>query len=255
MIILIKSIIIGMFAIFPGVSGSALAISLDIYDKFFLSLERYKENAPFIIKVFFGLLIGIIIGSKIIIYLTQYQNILYYIFCGLIIGTIPNLVKKIKKINYLALLLSFSLSTITILFYKNNFIQGASFFNMVLGGILFSFGKIFPGVSSSFFLIILGIYDDILILFSNPYFIINNFFYYFPFIIGVIIGLVLFTKLLNILISKKYDLLFSSLTGFVISSIFSILPKFKLDITNFIGVLLMVISLVISLKFNRKKET
>ena len=40
----IKCVFIGMFAIFPGISGSALAISLDIYDRIFYSLKNIKEN-------------------------------------------------------------------------------------------------------------------------------------------------------------------------------------------------------------------
>jgi putative membrane protein len=75
MTILIKSIIIGMFAIFPGISGSALAISLDIYDNFFTSLKNIKANYKFLLLVIFGLIIGVVLGSNIIINLYNYKNI------------------------------------------------------------------------------------------------------------------------------------------------------------------------------------
>jgi len=254
MIILIKSIIIGMFAIFPGVSGSALAISLDIYDKLFYSVKNIKDNYKYLLLVIIGLIIGVILGSNIIIYLSSFKNILYYIFIGLIIGSIPSLTKKTNKVLYIPLFLSFLLSVITLVFCKNIFDSDVNSIKMFLGGILFSFGKIFPGVSSSFFLIILGIYEEIIVIFSNPILIFNNFLYYFPFIIGIIIGLLIFIKLLNYLLSKKYDLLYSLLIGFILSSIISILPKFELTIIDIIGVLLMILSFIISFKFNEKKD-
>ena len=254
MIILVKSIIIGMFAIFPGVSGSALAISLDIYDNLFYSVKNIKENYKYLLLVIIGLFIGVILGSNIIIYISSFKNILYYIFIGLIIGSIPSLTKKTNKVLYIPLFLSFLLSVITLVFCKNIFDSDVNSIKMFLGGILFSFGKIFPGVSSSFFLIILGIYEEIIVIFSNPILILNNFLYYFPFIIGIIIGLLIFIKLLNYLLSKKYDLLYSLLIGFILSSIISILPKFELTIIDIIGVLLMILSFIISFKFNEKKD-
>ena len=84
--------------------------------------------------------------------------------------------------------------------------------------------------------------------------IINNFFYYFPFIIGTIIGLLVFVKLLNYLLIHKYDYLYSILLGLLFSSIISILPKFNFRIVDIIGVLLLAMSTIISFKFKQKKE-
>ena len=257
MIIFIKSIIIGMFAIFPGVSGSALAITLNIYDRLFISFRNIKENKIFLLLVITGLVLGVVLGSNIIIYLSNYKNVLYYIFIGLIISDIPFMVKKTNsngKIRYIPLIISFLLSTITFLFYKKTINSKTSFIKMIFGGILFSFGKIFPGVSSSFFLIILGIYKDILILFSNPVIVLESFLYYLPFLLGVIIGLIIFIKLLNYLLINKYDFLYSVLTGFMMSSIISIFPKFEFSFSNIIGILLMIISFIISFKFKLKKD-
>lgn len=251
---IIKSIIIGMFAIFPGISGSAIAISFNIYDRLFSSFKDVRKNISFIVLVIIGIIIGVIIGSNIIIYLINIKNVLYYVFIGLIIGSIPSMIKKVNNIKYIPLICSFMLSIITLLFCKNIFNEDVSFFKMVIGGILFSFGKIFPGVSSSFFLIMLGIYDEILILFSNPINILNNFLYYLPFLIGLLIGLLIFIKLLNYLLLNKYDLLYSVLIGFVFSSIISILPKFKFNLINIMGIILMIISFIISFKLNKKRH-
>lgn len=254
MIALIKSILIGMFAIFPGISGSALAISLGIYDKLFSSFKDIRKNYLFLLLVIIGIIVGVLVGSNIILYLTSLKNVMYYIFIGLTIGSIPSMLKKIKKIRYIPMVLSFLLSTITLLFCMNIFNKNISFIKMIFGGIMFSFGKIVPGISSSFFLILLGIYDKILILFSNPIIIFNNFYYYFPFIVGMIIGFLLFFKLIDYLLLNKYDLIYSILIGFIISSIIPIYPKFEFNFINIFGFLLMIISFIISFKFNQKND-
>ena len=106
MLIFIKSVFIGMFAIFPGISGSALAISLNIYDRVLLSLKDINKNKKFLLCVVSGLIFGIIIGSKIIIYLSSFESVLYCFFIGLIISDIPFMISKTRnngKIRYVLL--------------------------------------------------------------------------------------------------------------------------------------------------------
>ena len=253
----IKGLIVGIFAIFPGISGSAIAISLGIYDKLFISLKNIKDNIFFLILVFSGLIVGVIIGSNAIIYLSGFKNFLYYIFIGLIIGNIPYMVRKTNsrgRLRYIPLISSILFSMITIFFCRNTLNGDITIIKMVLGGILFSFGKIFPGVSSSFFLIILGIYKKIIICFSNPMILMTEFVFYLPFIIGCLIGILIFIKLLDYLLNNKYDILYSILIGFMLSSIISIFPKFNYCFQDIFGILLMVICSIISIKIHIKKE-
>ena len=66
MILFIKSIIIGICAILPGISGSVIAVSFGIYEKFIVIVtdnKKIKENKKFIIIVTVGILIGIYVTS------------------------------------------------------------------------------------------------------------------------------------------------------------------------------------------------
>ena len=68
---ILKGIIIGIGKIIPGVSGSVLAISLGIYEKAIYSFNNiFKDyrNIYFLLKIFIGVLIAIIFGSKIILF-------------------------------------------------------------------------------------------------------------------------------------------------------------------------------------------
>ena len=87
-IIILKGIIIGIGKIIPGVSGSVMAISFNVYDKAIYSITNFfdnpKNNAKFIINLGLGIVIGIVLFSKIINYLiTNYYFYTSIFFIGL----------------------------------------------------------------------------------------------------------------------------------------------------------------------------
>ena len=246
--ILLKSIVVGIFSLLPGVSGSTLAITFNLYERFFKSMQNIKGNKLFLANFFIGIIIGLFIGSKITIYIIDF-NIIYYIFIGIIFSEIPVLIKKCE-ILYLPLILSFVFSTLTNVLTSTFLINVNINIRMFLGGILFSCGKIIPGISSSFFLLSLDIYKDIMIIFSKPSLLLNT--NYFPFIMGSLIGVLVFIKLFTYMINNHYNLFYSMIIGFIMSSIFLIIPKY-VSITELItGIILMIVFFAISLKIKRK---
>ena len=261
MITLIKSIIIGICAILPGVSGSVIAVSLGIYNKFIENITDYRkarENKLYLFIVILGVLIGTFMTSNILVYIFKYQTILYYILIGVILSEIPFLIKKIhnnsQKVMILPFIFAFTLSLALDLLNSNEFIIN-SIFKYFLGGILFSFGKVFPGVSSSFFLLSLGIYKDIIVLLTKPSLLITNFSLYLPFIIGTIIGTMIFLRLLAYLLNNKYNLIYSIIIGFMLSSVVILFPKFSLNFSNIIGVALMNVFFLIFVYIKKKNNT
>ena len=98
--LIIYGIIIGIGKIIPGVSGSLLAVSLGIYEKSIHSITHFfdnkKENTIFIFKLGLGIIIGIVLLSKVILYLLN--NYYFYsmlLFIGLIISTT---IKQLKEV-------------------------------------------------------------------------------------------------------------------------------------------------------------
>lgn len=244
--LLIKSILVGICAVMPGVSGSIIMISFGLYDRLIniISNHRIKENIFFLITLILGIIIGIYLASFSLIYLLHLKEILFYIFIGIISSEIPFIIKKINdrgKFRFIPFLLSFIISLLLDLINKKNYISNYSFFRYFIGGILFSFGKVFPGVSSSFFLLCLGIYDKIIILILNPFLIFKSFLIYFPFLLGSIIGLIIFAKLIGYLMNNYYELVYSIILGIIISSIVILFPNFTFDVKNIIGFTLMII--------------
>ena len=257
MVLLIKSIVIGICAILPGVSGSVIAVSFGIYEPFInniSSLRNIKNNKRFLITIIFGIIVGVYITSYFLLSILQ-EVIVYYVLVGIILSEIPFLIKNIKNktnknIQMIPCIISFLLSLLLNVI-SNSGVTDNSPFKFFIGGILFSFGKVFPGISSSFFLLSLGIYDNIILLIMNPLLLVSCFKIYLPFIIGTILGTMLFILLLKYLMKNKYRLTYSMIIGFVLSSVITLIPLFKFDIKNLIGFILMIMTLIISIRIKK----
>mgnify|MGYP003293852006 CR=1 FL=1 len=179
-----KGLIIGLGKIIPGVSGSVLALRLGIYEKIIYSIKgifkNFKDNSIFLFKLGIGVLISIIIGSKLLQnILSNYYKISILIFSILIISGIPNLIKRGNNIFYILLGLLISLFP---LYLPNINIKS----NYLFIGFIESITTIVPGISGTALFISLDVYNDYLYLFSNIYrFELSKL---LPFICGIIIG-------------------------------------------------------------------
>lgn len=241
---ILKGIIIGIGIVVPGVSGSVIAIFLGVYDKMINIISNLKKellkNKYFVISLAIGIIIGINIFGNILIYLLNWnKTLICYIFSVFILCGIPTLKNEIKqkndKINIKILLTTLIISFILFLADKCNFnlINNTNnllmFFNLFLGGFLYASGKIIPGVSSSFFMMVLGIYDLILKLMVSPLsFSVNEYIRLIPFFLGVLIGIIVISKILCYLLSKYFVETYSGIMGFVVGSVFAIIPEFNI---------------------------
>ena len=260
---LLSGILIGSCMILPGVSGSVVAIILGMYEEIILLLTN-KEKVIGKIKKIFPLLIGISIGififGKILLFLyDKYSYCMMYIFIGLILGSIPTLFNEMKNKNqkfniscfFLSLIISiilFLLPKVLNLKIENNL----NFINLFIGGLLYISGKIIPGISSSFFLMILGLYEYILEAIANPFSInLSKLITLIPFILGVIIGLCVFVKLITYLLNNHFSRTYSAIIGFIMGSVIAIYPGFELSQKGIISLILMIISYEIASKLTK----
>lgn len=262
----LSGIIIGTFMILPGVSGSVVAIMLGIYQEVLL-LFSCKDKTIYKLKKIIPLAIGIIIGAfifgKIILVVyNKYTFYMMYVFIGLILGSIPTLINDIKekkeKINYKILLISFLISIILFLLPKIfNFElnDNLNFLTLFLGGFLYISGKIIPGISSSFFLMMLGLYNYFLQLITNPFSLtLKKLFAILPFLLGALIGLIVFIKLINYLFNKYFSKTYSGIIGFILGSIVGIYPGIEFSINGLFAVIIMIISYEFVYELSKKSQ-
>lgn len=265
---ILKGFIIGIGKIIPGFSGALLAILLGVYDKSIDYIVNFKYNKKESIKYLaplgIGIILSIIIFSKIINYtLNKYYFITLMLFIGLIIGTIPEIINKTeKKDNYLTIISFIIFFLISISNINNNYIPNNNYIDTliyILSGITEAVGTVFPGVSSSALLMIEGTYNIVIEVISNITNInqiIINIKILLPFILGLIIGIIGSIKLIDYLLKKYNNKVYSVILGITLSSIILLIissMKYKVTITNLIiGLLTLIIGITISTIFKEK---
>jgi len=246
-VLILKGFLIGIGKIIPGVSGSLLAISLGVYDKAINSLvnlfNNFKENIYFLGKLAIGVIIAIMFFSNIMSYLLN-NHYLYTmsLFIGLILGTVPSIVKKtkfsIKSFKYL-ILAFLIIMFINFFKFEESFVPEQSLIDLIIIailGIVDAFTTVIPGISGTATFIMLGVYDFILWLFANPF---SNLFFTICFGFGLILGIIIASILMNKLLKKYPDQIYQIILGF---TGFAIVILFK-DVLNYLNFINFFISL------------
>lgn len=273
----VKGFIIGVANIIPGVSGGTLAITLGIYEKLIGIISHFfkniKENIKFLLPIIIGAVLSILILSNVISYsLEEFPLPTTLLFIGLILGGLPMLFGKIKKgpkkgrqINLLIFLITFSIVAIFGFMNTGNAAVDLSNLNLIDYILLFIVGMIaaatmiIPGISGSFMLMLLGYYKpiiDTIKTLSNFNDIGHCLTILIPFGIGVVVGIVLIAKIIEILLEKFPIKTYYGIIGFVLASIITIfIPLTKVSVTVpsvIVGIILLLIGGVIAYKLGDK---
>lgn len=265
-------ILIGTAMIIPGVSGGVLAVIFNLYDKMIYSLTNlfkdFKRNFSFLFILGSGIVAGAIWFSKVMMFLYKYHEMITkFAFIGLILGGIPYLFNEVKKntnknVNYKVIIITFIFSIILwhlscnvtqIKLDGNGNNMLLNIFNLFLAGIIYSLGKVIPGISGSFLLIMIGMYEYVLSIISNPFLIgYNDVIKLIPFTAGLIIGIISLLKVMNYLLKNKFRLVYSIIIGFVIGSIPALNPGITLTFDTLKGIIVMIICFILSYRLSQK---
>ena len=245
-ILVLKGMLIGVANIIPGVSGGTLMITLGLYEEVIDTIshffKNFKKNLKFLIPLGIGMVLSILLLSKIIsICLDKYPFPTTFFFIGLILGGIPLLWKKTsaakKKIsNWLVFLITFAI-VVTFAFLKSgDFVVDLNSLDLVGYVILFVVGiisaatMVIPGISGSFVLMMLGYYEPIVNTIKDLTkfdLLGHNLLILIPFGLGIVIGIVLVAKLIEYLLHKYPVKTYYGVLGFVLASIVAIVrPMF-----------------------------
>ncbi len=254
LLIYLKGILMGLCDLVPGISGGTIAFITGIYERLIKSIHNIsprnkilllknitkpKEFSKLLVKFDFGflsiLLLGIgtaiIIGSKAIHYLLE--NYLVYIsffFIGLIIASSRFIYGEIKihsNLNLLFGIIGFLIGLSLILFNETSNSNPSILF-LFFSGFLAISAMLLPGISGSYILLILGTYTYVISIIKTFSFDILNL---TPFFIGLIIGFVVISRVINFLFKLDKSKTLYLLLGFVIGSV-SVLIKFS-EILNY----------------------
>lgn len=247
MIDLLKGIPIGLANVVPGFSGGTMALILNVYERLINAFSSFFKNPLKTIKELWalalGITLGIIIAIKLLFILIQNFPIpTSMFFVGLIIGSIPNIFHKTKKykitLKDAAIFFVCVITVIVVAILKEGNAVDVTF-NLKTAVVVFflsilaSATMVIPGVSGSMILLAIGYYNliwiDIVGSFVNSLtsfdikLILNSFISFIPFGLGIIIGVVLISKLIQFLLSKRSETVYLAILGLLIASPFAIM--------------------------------
>ncbi len=211
----------------PGVSGGTTAIILGIYDRLIAAvsglLHDVKKNLCFLMQVGLGGLIGAALFAKAVLWLTEQWYVpMMYVFSGAILGSIPLMVKKarIGKGNWYGILFALPgmAAALAVKFLPQTGNTGAGWLLLVCG-IIVAAALILPGISTSHILLVMGMYETVLTAVTTMQWL-----YLGILGAGVLIGVILCTKLLEKAMQCFPMQTFMMITGFVMASVYDIFP-------------------------------
>ena len=264
MILFLKAIIIGIGKIIPGVSGAMLAINFNIYERLIDSITNFfadwKKNLKFLLIFILGILLSLIVFSNVIIILmNRYFFLTMMFFIGLILGGTYKFSLNIKY-NYknilLILIIFLLILYLGISNLDNKYIISGNFMDNIIfffGGIIEIFASIVPGISATSLLMIIGIYDDVLIMISKIFdytYIINNFNLYLSYGLGMFRSFIIGVYLINYFIRNYKNISYSVVLGLSIASIVLLFLNLLSESVNLfkiiIGIFFLIIGIIIS---------
>jgi putative membrane protein len=241
LILMLKGFCMGTADVIPGVSGGTMAFILGIYRELITAIKSFdliwlqslcrldvksvlfRPHLGFLLPLFSGIILAILFFTRVIPLpelLHIYPEQIYGLFFGLIAGSCVVLVRNISN-----------RSARDLFAFLPGVVIGLIVFNLVpvetpdaawfifLSGALAITAMILPGISGSFVLLIL-----------NKYTYIFNAIGYFkfsvllPFVLGMVTGLVIFSRVLAWVLDRYYRATLMFITGLLVASLWVIWP-------------------------------
>ena len=273
---ILKGFIVGASMLVPGFSGGTMAMILGIYDKLIASLsgilsfsknENYfiKNKSNFLIVILFsiGALLGMILVSKpLSVIIEKFFTISCFFFMGAALGGFNAVYNKTKSYNFnymsvfyiiLGAAIVYLISIIPEGFFNsdnNNRVKSLTYFILIVAGFISAIALILPGISVSYMFLLLGIYQETINAVQNLYIP-----YLIPLGFGLILGIILTTKILEYWMSHYVKSSYLIISGFVLGSIIQVFPGFPKNIIEWILCPLLFVSAYLLVRLLQRFDT
>ena len=236
-----KGFCMGMADLVPGVSGGTMAFILGIYERLLAAIRSFdgiwlkaclklnlataisRPHFHFVIPLLAGLFGAVWFFTHVIslpTLLHEYPEHVYGLFFGLIIASIYVLMQELKGFNVLDAL-TLTLGTIAGLIIVNLVpveTPDSGWFIFLSGAIAIC-AMILPGVSGSFLLLLLKKYSVIIAALGK-----FDLSVIVPFLLGCIVGLASFSRVLTWLLAHFYQRTLLVIKGILIASLWVLWP-------------------------------
>jgi putative membrane protein len=237
--IAVIGLLMGAAEVVPGVSGGTIAFISGLYERLLLALRQLTPalvlvlrreglaalwrqiDGQFLLLLFAGMGVSIVVFASGISYLLQHQPIaLWAFFCGLVIASTWVMSRQMTSfgLNPLLLVCIGAATGIVITGVVPIALPPTPLF-LFLGGAIAVCAWILPGISGSFILLILGLYGIVIEAIKTLDLMVLG-------IVasGCALGLVCFARVLTRLFKHARDSTLAVLTGFMLGSLVKLWP-------------------------------
>ena len=260
---LIAGLAIGTGAAIPGVSGAAIAVIFRVYEDIINAVNNFRKRFGWAITVLIPILIGILIAVAICIVLFHlaFRHLMFVLMCvfaGFLLGSFPGITDEVKNekkdiqaILFMAMgalfVIALGLASVVAGVYGVSVVELFKdpipwwlYLVLIPVGAVAAVALTVPGLSGSLILLIIGFYRPLVDnaeLWAKEL-IHGNFTHTLPlfgvigcFGIGCLIGVVVVSKIMNVLLKKFRKETYFTIIGFISGSVFVLF--FNYEIFNY----------------------
>ncbi len=260
LILILQGAIVGAGGILPGVSGGILCVAFGLYMPLMQFLANPLKEFPKSWKkwMFVGIggCIGLVFFAVVVDALFETSaNMAQSLFAGLIIGTMPSLFREAKNdpkvksgekvpgkaSKYIAIITGFILAMVLFTFLAVNKDKTLlsitpNIFWYGLCGFIIGMGFTIPGLTSSTVLIFLGLLKPML-----DGALAFDFTVIIPVGLGVLLAVLLLSRVVNFIFGKWYTSAFFAVIGMVIASTLAIIPR---EFSGIVDILICIVAAI-----------
>ena len=267
---ILKGILIGVANVIPGVSGGTIALSLGIYEKILYAINNFRKEFKQSLKTLFPYILGAVIGIAGLAFAIEWLLVKFPIptitaFVGLVIGGLPAIYGRVKneklKWTHFVSFILFALVIIVPTIMSSQIVDvghtvGFSLMSVLLMlglGIISAVSMVVPGVSGSMVLMMLGYYETILhsvnvcvksVMKFDFMAIFQELEILVPFGVGVLIGILVASKIIEKLLQKYPNTTIWGIIALVITSPFAMLYGVDYSTTTIVTVIVAILTFI-----------
>ncbi len=267
---ILKGMVIGIANIIPGVSGGTMMVAMGIYDKLIHCIthlfSEFKKSVLFLLPIALGMGIALVGSSFGLEYLFEHFPVqTNLLFIGLIIGGLPAIWKNVKgqSVHVGHMIAGLLFFAVVVFFAVMGETEGNAA-DMSFGlvnvlklfgvGIIASATMVIPGVSGSMVLLLMGYYNPIIetindfiraLVALDMDGILQGMGVLVPFGIGVVVGIFLIAKLVEIIFEKFPLYAYWAIIGLIVASPIAIIAMGSFPALTAVNVLTGLVALAV----------
>lgn len=233
----LRGFLMGSADVVPGVSGGTIAVLVGIYERLVHAISmaskalgnvlrlRFREAGQRLREIDWALIIPLLVGIGVAIFtlasvistlLEDYPEAMAGLFTGLVAASAWVAWRMLKQPSGASVVIALVVAVgfFLVLGLKGGAVADPSWLVIFGAGAIAICAMILPGISGSFLLLMLGMYDFIISAVDERDFPVLG-----VFALGCVVGLALFSQVLDWALGNYHDIVVAAMVGLLIGSL------------------------------------